>query len=49
MSLIGVSANFTGMEISNQFLDIVTISDRMADTIVTAVKAVLQNKQWAWH
>lgn len=29
----------------NQFLDIVTVSDGKADTIVTAVKAVLQNKQ----
>ena len=29
----------------NQFLDIVTVCDGKADTIVTAVKAVLQNKQ----
>lgn len=29
----------------NQFLDIIIVSDGTADTIVTAVKAVLQNKQ----
>ena len=43
-------------QVFNQFLDIVAVSDGKADTIVTAVKDVLQKKQvpmektlWAWH